>query len=227
MAVSGPLVGVLIGWMLHRHADHAPAPTALQQRIEHVCAIDQCISSALASLRAYETRLLVGTQLSENGSASTKPSSMSPGKGNAPGLECGRAPLREPLDGKTLLDVKQEADEHLWDCTSALTQATAVLEEDTIRRAQELVDALLDARETLEAQEASGEASSEAVGACVSPLHEARAQFLRTARTRLGLDALSEETDDRIAALTQQASSPSSLPRPYVAAGVRLPEERR
>ncbi|MCS4152353.1 hypothetical protein [Salinibacter ruber] len=102
-----------------------------------------------------------------------------------------------------------------------------MLEEDTIRRAQELVDALLDARETLEAQEASGEASSEAVRGCVSALHEARAQFLRTARTRLGLDALSEETDDRIAALTQQASSPSSLPRPYVAAGVRLPEERR
>ncbi|MCS4049521.1 hypothetical protein [Salinibacter ruber] len=149
------------------------------------------------------------------------------GKGERPRLECGRAPLREPLDGKTLLDVKQEADEHLWDCTSVLTQATAVLEEDTIRRAQELVDALLDARETLEAQEASGEASSEAVRGCVSALHEARAQFLRTARTRLGLDALSEETDDRIAALTQQASSPSSLPRPYVAAGVRLPEERR
>ncbi len=195
--------------------------------MEHVCAIDQRISSALASLRAYEARLLVETQLSENGSASTKPSSISPGRGKASGLDCGRAPLREPLDGKTLLDVKQEADEHLWECTSALTRATAVLEGDTIRRAQELVDALLDARETLEAQEASGEASSEAVGACVSTLHESHAQFLRTAPTRLGMDALSEETDDRIAALTQQASSPSPLPRPYVAAGVRLPKEHR
>ena len=100
-----------------------------------------------------------------------------------------------------------------------------LLEGDTICRAQELVDALPDARETLEAQEASGKASSEAVGACVSALYESRSQFLRTARARLGLDALSEETDDRIAALTQQASSPSHRPRPYVAAGVRLPEE--
>ena len=227
MAVSGPLVGVLIGWMLHRHADHAPAPTALQQRIEHVCAIDQCISSALASLRAYETRLLVGTQLSENGSASTKPSSMSPGKGNAPGLECGRAPLREPLDGKTLLDIKQATDNHIRECTSALTRATAVLEEDTIRGAEELVDALVNTRATLEAQETNGEASSEAMGACVSALHESRAQFLRTARTRLGLDALTEETEGRIEALAEKAFSPSHLSRPYVAAGVRLPEERR
>ncbi len=71
------------------------------------------------------------------------------------------------------------------------------------------------------------EASSEAMGACVSALHESRAQFLRTARTRLGLDALTEETEGRIEALAEKAFSPSHLSRPYVAAGVRLPEERR
>ncbi len=202
MAVSGPLVGILIGWMLHRHADHAPAPTALQQRIEHVCTIDQRISSALASLHAYEERLRIGAQLSENGSASTKPCSIGSGTDDL-GMGLGRPPLREPLDGKTLLDIKQATDNHIRECTSALTRAT------------------------LEAQETNGEASSEAMGACVSALHESRAQFLRTARTRLGLDALTEETEGRIEALAEKAFSPSHLSRPYVAAGVRLPEERR
>ncbi len=226
MAVSGPLVGILIGWMLHRHTDHAPAPTALQQRIEHVCTIDQRISSALASLHAYEERLRIGAQLSENGSASTKPCSIGSGTDDL-GMGLGRPPLREPLDGKTLLDIKQATDNHIRECTSALTRATAVLEEDTIRGAEELVDALVNTRATLEAQETNGEASSEAMGACVSALHESRAQFLRTARTRLGLDALTEETEGRIEALAEKAFSPSHLSRPYVAAGVRLPEERR
>jgi len=181
----------------------------------------------MASLQAYEKRLLVGAQLSENGSASTKPSSASSGMGGDSGLGLGRSPLREPLDGKTLLDIKREADKHIWECTSALTRATAVLEEDTIHLAQELVDALVSTRETLEKQETDGEASAEAVRSCVAALHQSRTRFLNTARTRLGLDTLSEDTERRIETLTEKAFSPSHLPRPYLAAGVRLPEERR
>ena len=226
--MAGPLAGVLIGWYLHeRSTSFSSGSTPLQQQLDHICEIDQRISSAMASLQAYEKRLLVGTQLSENGSASTKPSSANSGVGGDSGLGLGRSPLREPLDGKTLLDIKREADERIWECTSALTRATAVLEEDMIRRAQELVDALVTTRETLEKQETDGEASLEAVRSCVATLHQSRTRFLNTARTRLGLDALSEETEGRIENLTEQAFSPSHLPRPYLAAGVRLPEERR
>ena len=226
--MSGPLVGVLIGWYLHRRFNHSSSdPTALQQQLDHVCKIDQHISSAMASLHAYEKRLLVGTQLSENGSASTKPSSTGAGTDDNLGLGLGRTPLREPLDGKTLLDIKREADEQIWECTSALTRAIAVLEEDTIHHAQELVDALVDTRETLEEQETDSETSPDAVRSCVASLHRSRTRFLNTARTRLGLSALSEETEGRIEALAEQAFSPSHLPRPYLAAGVRLPEERR
>jgi proline dehydrogenase len=96
-----------------------------------------------------------------------------------------------------------------------------------ISRAQELIDALVTTRETLEKQETDGEASLEAVRSCVATLHQSRTRFLNTARTRLDLDALSEDTEDQIEALTEQAFSPSHLPRPYLAAGVRLPEERR
>ena len=226
LAMSGPLVGVLIGWFLHDHANPSSDPTALQQRMDHICEIDRRISSALASLHAYEKRLLVGAQLSENGSASTKPCSMGSGT-NDRGLGLGRSPLREPLDGKTLLNIKQATDDQIRECTSALTRATAVLEEDTIRCAQELVDALVNTRETLEAHEANGEASAEAMGSCVAALHTSRAQFLNTARAQLGLDALAEETEGRIETLTQKAFSPSHHPRSYVAAGVRLPDERQ
>ncbi|MEF8816576.1 MAG: hypothetical protein V5A58_07290 [Salinibacter sp.] len=224
--MSGPLVGVLIGWFLHGHANPSSDPTALQQQMDHICEIDRRISSALASLHAYEERLRIGAQLSENGSASTKPCSIGSGTDDL-GMGLGRSPLREPLDGKTLLDIKQATDNHIRECTSALTRATAVLEEDTIRGAQELVDALVNTRATLEAQETNGEASSEAMGSCVAALHTSRSQFLNTARARLGLDALTEETEGRIEALTEKAFSPSHLSRPYVAAGVRLPEERR
>jgi len=228
IAVVGPLAGVLIGWCLHRRSTSSSSdPTALQHQIDHICEIDQRISSAIASLQAYEKRLLVGTQLSENGSASTEPSSSNTGVGGDSGLGPGRSPLREPLNGETLLDIKREADEHIWECTSALTRATAVLEEDMIRRAQELVDALVSTRETLEEQETSGEAYSEAMQSCVAALHQSRTRFLNTARTRLGLDTLSEDTEDQIEALTQQSFSPSHLPRPYLAAGVRLPNARR
>ena len=181
----------------------------------------------MASLHAYEKRLLVGTQLSENGSASTKPSSTGAGTDDNLGLGLGRSPLREPLDGKTLLDIKRKADEQIWDCTSALTRATAVLEKDTIHRAQELIDALVDTRETLEEQETDNEPSPDAVCSCVASLHKSRTRFLNTVRTRLELGALSEETEGRIEALAEQAFSPSHLPRPYLAAGVRLPQERR
>jgi hypothetical protein len=181
----------------------------------------------MASLHAYEKRLLVGTQLSENGSASTKPSSTGAGTDDNLGLGLGRSPLREPLDGKTLLDIKRKADEQIWDCTSALTRATAVLEKDTIHRAQDLIDALVDTRETLEEQETDNEPSPDAVRSCVASLHKSRTRFLNTVRTRLELGALSEETEGRIEALAEQAFSPSHLPRPYLAAGVRLPQERR
>ena len=228
IAIAGPLVGVLLGWSLHRRSTSSSSnPTALQQQIDHVCDIDRRISSALASLHAYEKRLLVGTQLPENGSASTKPSSTGSDTAGDPGLGLSRSPLREPLDGKTLLDIKREADEHLWECTSALTRATAVLEEDTIRRAQEVIDALVNTREALEEQETNRDSSSETVRTCVATLHQSRSRFLHAARTRLGLTSLSEETEARIETLTEQAFSPSHVPRPYVAAGVRLPEERR
>ncbi len=133
--------------------------------------IDQRISSAL--LHAYEERLRIGAQLSENGSASTKPCSIGSGTDNL-GMGLGRSPLREPLDGKILLDIKQATDNHIRECTSALTRATAVLEEDTIRGAEELVDALVNTRATLEAQETNGEASSEAMGASLAPNSFAR-----------------------------------------------------
>jgi len=228
VAIAAPLAGVLIGWSLHkRSVSSSPRPTASQQQLDHVCELDRRISSALASLHAYEKRLLVGTHLSENGSASTRPSTPGSGAAGDGKLGRGHSPLHEPLDGKTLLDIKREVDEHLWECTSALTRATAVLETDTVRRAQELVDALVSTREALEEQERNSGASAEAVRSCVSALHRSRTRFLNTARTRLGLDPLSEDTEGRIEALAEQAFSPSHLPRPYVATGVRLPDERR
>jgi hypothetical protein len=227
IAMVGPLVGVLVGWHLHGRSNRsASTPTALQQQIDYVCEIDQRISSAMATLHDYEKRLLVGAHLSENGSASTKPSSTSSGTNEDSGLGPERSPLREPLDGKTLLNIKREVDEHIRECTSVLTRATAVLEEDTIRHAQELVDALVATRETLEEQEIDGDTSPEAMRPRVAALHESRTRFLNTARGRLGLDSLSEETENQIEDLTEHTFSPTQCPRPYMAAGIRLPQER-
>ncbi len=223
----GPLVGVLVGWHLHRRSNHSASdPTALQQQIDHVCEIDQRISSAMATLHDYEKRLLVGAHLSENGSASTEPSSTGSGTNKDPGLGPERSSLREPLDGKTLLNIKREVDEHIRECTSVLTRATAVLEEDTIRHAQELVDMLVATRETLEEREIDGDTSPEAMRPCVAALHESRTRFLNTARARLGLDSLSEKTENQIEDLTEHTLSPAQCPRPYMAAGIRLPQER-
>lgn len=226
IALLGSLIGILTGWFSHKHANHSPDPTALQQQLNHICEIDRRISSAMASLHAYEKRLLVGTHLSENGSASTKRSLTGSGRSEDLGLNLGPSPLREPLDGKTLLSIKREADEHIWECTSALTRATAVLEENTIHHAQDLIDALVATRKTLEEQESEREGASEAMQPCVAALHKSRTRFLNAARSRLGLDSLSEETEARTKKLTEHVFSPAECPRPYLAAGIRLPQKR-
>lgn len=106
-------------------------------------------------------------------------------------------------------------------------EAVTALEADTIHRAQKLIDAVVDTCETLEEQETDSETSLDAVRSCVASLQKSRTRFLNTVHTRLGLGVLSEETEGRIEAPAEQAFSPSHLPRPYLAAGGRLPQERR
>ncbi len=224
-AVPGLLVGVLVGWYARTRSSSSTAPSHPQQ-LRHVREIDRHVSSAMSSLRAYEKRLLVGTHLPENGASATTPAT-SQNRGRPGGSASAyRSPFREPLNGTTLLDIKRRADEHLWECTSALTRASAALSEDALRDAQDLIDTLVDVRTALEAQEADGDAASEDVRACVAALRQSRARFLATARAHLGLAPLTEEARARMDALAEQAFSPSRCPRPYMETGVRLPQER-
>lgn len=225
IAISGLLIGTLAGWYARKRSNTSPpAATAHPHQIDHVCEIDQRVSTTLASLHAYEKRLLLGNHLSQQDGASTKPTRTgSTMNGTGPSV---RSAPRDPLDGKTLLDIKRETDQHIRECTSALTRATAVLQEDMLRRAQEVVDALVALRETLEAQEADEETDVDTMSSRVAALHRARTRFLNTVRPRLGLSALSEKTEEQIEELTEQAFSPAQCPRPFMAAGVRLPQER-
>lgn len=231
IAVSGPLAGVLIGWLISRRSENTSLHTAATQRqLGQVCELDRCVSAALASLQAYEKRLLVGQHLENNGRSSTKEPAPDPGSGKTARPASAaprRGPLGEPLDGKTLLSIKREADEHIWKCTSALARATACLDEEAVLRAHELVEALVTTRETLEAQEGNGDASPEEMSSRVAALHRARTRFLNTARQTLHVEALSDATTERVERLSEQAFSPSRVPRPYVATGVRVSKKRR
>lgn len=228
----GPVVGALVGWFLStQFRDTSRRATTAQQQIDQIYEIDRCVASALASLRAYEKRVLAGKHLGETGDASTKPPSPSspnaslngtPPSGQPPK----HAPLREPLDGHTLLDIKRETDQTLRACTHALTRATAVLDDETMGRAEALVDALLALRETLEEQETCDEASPDAMQAQVSTLHRSRTQLLRAARAHLGVTPLSADVEERVETLAEQTFAPSRLPRPYVTTGVRLAGKR-
>lgn len=223
-------MGVLIGWFISRQSDDTSSRSAPSQRqIDQICEIDQCVSSAVASLHAYEKRILVGKHLGENGQVATKDSASGPGPeptARSPSAVPPSGGMREPLDGKTLLSIKREADEHIWECTNALTRATAFLDEETVLRAQEMVEALVETRETLEAQEAEDTPTSEEMTAHVAALHRTRTRFLDTARHSLRMEALSDEATERVQRLSEQAFSSSQLPRPYMMTGVRIPEER-
>ncbi len=180
----------------------------------------------MASLQTYETRLRVGKRLSENGPAATKPASTSaePSGDRPEGIPS--SPLREPLDGKTLLDVKRDVDGHIRECTSALTRSTAVLKEPTIQRAQELMDALVATRESLEAAESENGAAPDAVRSHMVRLHRSRTRFLNTVRTCLGLSTLSTEIEEQLEELNEQAFASTQCPRPFLTTGIRLPQER-
>lgn len=184
----------------------------------------------MASLQTYEKRILVGHHLDQNGRASTKEAASDPGpKGSTPPSSAfapGRRPPQEPLDGQTLLAIKRDADQHIRECANALTRATAFLDDETVLRAQELVEALVATREALEEQEVERDASSKQMPGHVASLHQSRVRFLETARERLHVDPLSEEVAERVGRLTEQTFSPSEVPRPYMATGVRLSEER-
>lgn len=225
VAVSGSLMGVLVGWYISRQSRSTSPPSpAPQQQINQIREIDRLVSSAMASLRTYEKRILSGKHLGPNGSASTKAVASGARGGGQPSLSSNRMPLRQPLDGKTLLAVKREANENIQECTHALARASAVLEEETVLHAQDLVDSLVATRETLEKQEAADEVATDALDLHVSAVYRSRTRFLSAARKRLGVDPLSEETKEGIETLTQQAFSPSQLPRPFVAEGIRPTE---
>lgn len=231
LAVSGPLAGVLIGWFLSTQSERTSVrTTAAQRQIDHICEIDRLVASAMASLQSYEKRILVGQHLEQNGQSATKeaPSNLEPATNDTSttGPFPHRRSLREPLDGKTLLDIKRNADEHIWECTNALTRATAFLNDKTVLRAQELVEALVETRKTLEAQEAGRDPSADEMTSHVASLHQSRTRFLDTARESLHVDPLNKAVAERVERLTEEAFSPSQVPRPYVATGVRLPEER-
>lgn len=231
LAVSGPLAGVLIGWLIHRQSERTSLQAATAQRhIDHICEIDRLVSSAMASLQTYEKRILVGRHLDQNGQASTREaaSDAGPARSTPPpsAVAPGRRPPQEPLDGQTLLDVKRDVDHHIRECANALTRATAFLDDETVLRAQELVEALVATRETLETQEADRDAPSRQMPGHVASLHQSRIRFLETARERLHMEPLGEEVAERVGRLTEQTFSPSEVPRPYMATGVRLSEER-
>lgn len=230
LAVSGPLAGVLIGWFISKQSDDSsPPPAAPQRQIDQICEIDRCVSAALASLQAYEKRILVGRHLEQNGHASTKTASPEAGSETTTASSSTaprRGPLGEPLDGKTLLSIKREVDEQIRECTNGLTRATAFLEEETVLRAYDMVDALVAAREALEAQEVEGDASPDEMTTHVSAIHRARTRLLDTARQNLHVEPLSDEAAERVERLGEQAFSPSPVPRPYMATGVRVSEER-
>lgn len=225
IAVTGPLLGVLVGWYMSTQANHTPSPsTATPQQISQIREFDRLASSALASLRTYEKRILTGKHLETNGSSATK-AVASETLGDERTSPCPpsseRMRLRQPLDGKTLLAVKREANENIQDCTNALTRATAVLEEETVVHARNLVDRLVAILESLETQEAADEVSADQVQTHMLAAHQSRTRLLNAARKRLGIDPLSEETQEGIENLTQQVLSPSTLPRPFVTDGIR------
>ena len=230
LAVSGPLAGVLIGWFISRQSDgSSPSPTATQRQLDHICEIDRRVSSALTSLQAYEKRILVGRHLEQNGrTATTLSASAGNSKTATPSSTTAprRGPLGEPLDGKTLLTIKREVDEQIRACTDALIRATAVLEEEAVLRAQEMIDALVAARETLEAQEGEGDACPDEMSTHVTAIHRARTRLLHTARQGLHLESLSPDATERVERLGHQSFSPSHVPRPYMTTGVRVSEER-
>jgi len=231
LAVLGPLAGGLIGWLLRMQFDRTSLRSATAQRqLDHICELDRRVTSAMASLHAYEKRLLVGRHLEQNGHASTKAGASTSGHGTSTAspsaLAPGRRPLHEPLDGQTLLDIKRDADQRIRECTNALTRATAVLDDEAVLCAQELVEALLATRKTLETQEVERDAPAEEMPDHVASLHQLRIRFLDTTRERLHVDPLSENVAEGVERLTEQAFSPSEVPRPYMATGVRLSEER-
>ncbi len=231
LAVSGPLAGVLIGWFLSTQSERPSLrTTAAQRQIDHICEIDRLVASAMGSLQTYEKRILVGQHLEQNGQTSTKEaasnSEPATNETSTTGPFPHRRSLREPLDGKTLLDIKRDADEDIWECANALTRATAFLDNNSVLRAQELVEALVATRETLEAQESGSVDPSEEMSEHVASLHRSRIRFLDTARKNLHGSSLSTDIAERVERLTEKAFSPSQVPRPYVATGVRLPEER-
>lgn len=225
--MTGPLIGGALGWYLRRRFNRSPSsPAGLQHQIDHVCKIDRHVSSVMAMLHEYEQRLLLETHLSENGSAATRSSLTDSDAENdlAQGLR--RPGHRDLLDGKTLLEIKREVDQQIRTCTSVLTRSTAVLDEDVICRAQDLVDTLIAVREALEEQEADDETSPDAIRPHVAALHESRTCFLGTARTHLGIPSLSKDTTEQIEDLAEHTFSPAQCPRPYTTAGIRLPQER-
>lgn len=229
LAVSGPLAGVLLGWFISRQSDGIASSPTRQRQLDHICEIDRRVSAALSSLQAYEKRILVGRHLEQNGHATTtRPAPEAQSETDMPSAATRprRGPLGEPLDGKTLLSIKREVDEQIRACTDALTRATAVLGEEAVLRAYDMVDALVAAREALEAQEAEGNASPEEMSAHVTAIHRARTRLLDTARQSLDVESLSPEATNRVERLGEQAFSPSHVPRPYMTTGVRVSEER-
>lgn len=230
IAVSGPIVGVLVGWYISTQLTHsALTSTATQQQVDQIREIDRLASSAMGSLRTYEKRVLSAHHLGGNGSSSTESVSPEP-QGNGytdlsdPGSTAERMPLGKPLDGKTLLTIKREANQSIQECTRELVRATAVLDEDTMSRARDLVTALVDVRKILERQETDDDVSSDAMRTHVSTVHHSRTRFLSAARERLGIEPLSERTREEIENLSLRAFAPSTLARPYAEGGIRPTE---
>jgi hypothetical protein len=218
----GVIVGVVGGWHLARaSAFFSDRTSASPQQVEQILQIDRCVTSVMASLRAYEKRILAGEKLARNGSeATTQPASAQDRRSAATSSRPRGRFLPEPLDGKRLITIKREADQTIWECSNALARSTAVLEEDIVRRAHDLVDALVSARRALEEHEAQGERAEE-LSASVRAISQSRARFLEAARESTGRTPVSTETQNRIETLTEQGLAPSQLPRPYVDASVQ------